>query len=372
MKIAVVSTLHSPILAAFSGGIEVFNYNLTAELAKPARGHEVVLFASGDSEVKSKLFPVFPRALFKSDLNPNDSQNMRKIIYLENHGYIKTLEYIAQNNFDIVHHSHTCFLPIYLGYKDNIPQILTTHMVANTNITLNDDLKELLPEQKGLALISISRNQAQNLRDLKFYTHNYHGIDLKEFDYVEKPQNYYSWISRVASNKGMREVIQIAIKANVQLKLAGGVGVGETVINYFNNIKKDYFDNPLIKYLGTVDPKERNELFGQSRAFIFPVNCEEPFGLVMIESMACGTPVIAFRRGAVPEIVKDGETGFICPPGDIEAMVEAVKKIETMPEGEYIKMRQNCRKHVEENFTVEKMVDGYEKIYKSVIEDWKK
>lgn len=371
MKIAVVSTLHSPILRDFCGGIEVFNYNLTAELSKSFRKHEVVLFASGDSKVKSELYTVYPHSLFNGDIDAGDPQGMRKIIYLENHGYIKALEYIKKNNFDIIHHSHTSFLPIYLGYEANIPQLLTTHMVANTNITLNYDLNELLPKEKGLAIISISKNQAKTLSDLDFFDHIYHGINLEEFEFVEKPQNYFSWLGRIASNKGTEEAIKIAIKADVELKLAGKIGVGKNVVDYFDTIKEKYFKNPLIKYLGPADSKQRNKLFGQSRAFIFPVNCEEPFGLVMIEAMACGTPVVVFDRGAVKEIIKDGITGFICPSGDIDAMVKAVKKINEMPEKEYQQMRQNCRLHVEENFTVKRMVDDYEKVYKKVIESWK-
>jgi glycosyltransferase involved in cell wall biosynthesis len=108
------------------------------------------------------------------------------------------------------------------------------------------------------------------------------------------------------------------------------------------------------------------------KAFLVPIEKDEPFGLVMIEAMACGTPVIAFDRGSVSEIIEDKKTGFICPPDDINCMIEAVKKIYQMPENEYINMRKACRKRVEQNFTIEKMVDSYEKIYQKVIEDWKK
>ncbi len=384
LKIAILSTIHNPITFSFSGGIEVFNYNLSAELSKEERGHEVVLFASADSKVKSELYPVCPHALFGGKFDPNDSQSMRKTIYLENHYYIQAMQYIKKNNFDIVHHSHTAFLPIYLGYLFNIPQILTTHMTANTNITLNQDINELMPDKSGVRLIGISRKQEEILSDLTFYSRVYNGIETKSFTYVEKPKDYFSWLGRIAPNKGTKEVIELALDAKIKLKLGGTIGVGKTVLDYLADIKR-HFNNPLISYLGQVNAGGRNDLLGNSRAFLSPIQWEEPFGLVMIEAMACGTPVIAYARGSVPEVVKDGETGFIVNSSDEdkrgnwiikktgkEGMVEAIKKICAMPAEEYLRIRQNCRQHVEENFTVEKMVDGYEAVYKKVIEDYRK
>ena len=367
MKIAIVSTLHSPILPAFPGGIEVFNYNLSSELANPLRKHEVVLFASGDSQTKAKLYPVCPKPLFKMDLDPNEPQQMRKIIYWENHYYIKTIEYIRKNNFDIIHHSHTSFLPIYLGYKAKIPQILTAHMTANSNITLNIDIDELLLDQGGVAIVSISKAQARILKEFKFYENVYNGTNLKDFTFSLDAENYYAWIGRIAPNKGTKEAIELAIKTGIQLKLAGTIGVGRNVLEYFSQIKKKYFKNPLITFLGPVGPKERNNLLSKAKALLFPVQNEEPFGLVMIEAMACGTPVIAYDRGSIPEVVVDGETGFICSKDDPESMIHAIKKIEKMPEEQYQKMRLACRRRVEENFTIEKMVNNYEKIYRKIV-----
>lgn len=369
MKIALVSTIHNQITPSSIGGIEVFNYNLAKELAE--RGHELVVFASSDSEVPGKLYSVCPKALFHTDIDPNEAQVMRKLIYLENHYYIKALEYIKQNNFDIIHHSHTSFLPMYLAYRFQIPQILTIHMTANSNITLNQDLTEIFHNQGEIGLISISKRQEEILKDLIFFKNIYNGIDLDNFTFNEKPQNYFAWMGRIAPNKGMKESVEIALEADVKLKLAGNIGVGKVVTDYFNSIKPS-FKNKNIEFLGRADSKLRNKLLNNARGLLFPIQWEEPFGLVMIETMACGTPVVAFNRGSVPEIVKDGETGFICPAGDIDAMVKAVKKIYEMPEDQYKKMRLACRKHVEEKFTVEKMVDGYEGVYEKVITDWKK
>jgi len=371
MKIAIISTLHNPILPAFPGGIEVFNYYLSSELSKKNRKHEVTLLASGGSETRAKLYAVCPRPLFEMGLEPNESQNMRRIIYLENHYYIKAMEYVEKNNFDIIHHSHTSFLPIYLGYKAKIPQVLTMHMTANSNITLNIDIKEFINDEKNLGIISISKCQARILKELKFFANIYNGICLDDFTYSENPEDYFGWLGRIAPNKGTKEAIELALKAGVKLKIAGTIGVGKIVNQYFVKIEKKYFKNPYIDFLGPVDLKARNQFLSNAKAILSPIQWEEPFGLVMIEAMACGTPVIAFERGSVSEIIKDGVTGFICLPGDSDCMVRAIKKINEMPADKYLAMRQACRKHVEENFTVEKMVDGYEKVYQKVINDWK-
>ncbi len=367
MKIAIVSTIHNAISPAFSGGIEVFNASLLKELTR--RGHDVTIFASGESKVEGKLYPVCPQALFQSGIDPNESQGMRKLIYLENHYYIQTIEYIKKNNFDIIHHSHTSFLPMYLAYKAQIPQILTIHMTANSNITLNQDLTEIFHNNGEIGLISISKRQEEILNDLKFFKNVYNGINLENLDYNKIPEDYFAWLGRIAPNKGTKEAVEIALKADVKLKLAGDIGVGKVVTDYFAQIKP-FLENKKIEFLGKADAKLRNSLLGGAKALLFPIQWEEPFGLVMIEAMACGTPVIAFNLGAVSEIVVDGKTGFIIAPGDQNAMAEAIKKINNMPEDEYRQMRQNCRKHIEDNFTIEKMVNNYEQVYKEILIDW--
>lgn len=381
MKIALISTIHNPVTGAAIGGLEVFNYNLANELAKR---NELVVFASGDSDVPGELYPVCPKSLFKTDLNPNEAQGMRKLIYLENHYYIKAIEYIKKNHFDIVHHSHTSFLPIYLTYLAKIPQILTIHMTSNSNITLNQDLREIFNNKDEINLVSISNRQRDILNDLNIYKNVYNGIDLNNFTYNNLPEDYSFWMGRIVPNKGLREAIEIAIESNVKLNIAGDIGVGKVVDDYYASVKP-LFENNNIKFLGRANVILRNKLLRNAKMLSFPIQWEEPFGLVMIESMAAGTPVIAFARGSVPEIIKDGITGFIINPADddirgnwiikktgIEGMIEATKRLYSLPEEEYKKMRLSCRAHVEKNFTVEKMVDGYEKIYKEVIADWKK
>jgi len=380
MKIAIIAQVHNPVSPAFPGGVEVLNYNLSDELKK--RGHDVTLFASGDSKTKAKLYPICKQSLF-SIKTIEEPQVMRKTIYQENRSYINAIEYIKQNGYDIIHQSHSSFLPVYLASILKIPQILTLHLTANSNITLNQDLKEV-PYMNKIPLVSISKYQAKLLKGMNFYANVYNGLPIEDFDFSDSAKGYFAWLGRIAPNKGTLEAIKIARLAKIKLKIAGGLGVGEVIAKYFAKIEK-YFNDATIKYLGQVGAAERNLLLKYAKAVILPIQWEEPFGLVTIEAMACGTPVVAFARGSMPELVRDGETGFIVNPSSsdkrgnwvikktgIEGMVEAVNKIDEMPKTNYQKMRAACRKHVEQNFTVEKMVDGYEKVYQKVISELKK
>lgn len=365
MKIAIVSLIYNPVGPAYPGGMEVFNYNLSSELSR--RGHKVVLFASGDSETKAQLFPICKKSLFHSDLDPSSPQNMQRIIYLENQAYLRAMEYIFKNNFDIVHHNHLSILPEYIGFKMGIPQVLTIHLIENTNVTLNQDLIEFFPKQRDIAVISVSKTQQKLLNKLNFFANVYNGINLEDFTFNRKRGDYFVWLGRIAPSKGTEEAIKIAIKAGFKLKVAGDKWVGKGIDQYFNRLKKNYFGHKLIEYVGPADKKLRNELLGGALAFISPINWEESFGLVVPEANATGTPAITFNRGAMPELVRDGVNGFLVKPGDIDGMVKVVKKIYGMPPAEYLKMRRNCRKHVEEDFTLDKMVDGYENIYQKFI-----
>jgi len=186
--------------------------------------------------------------------------------------------------------------------------------------------------------------------------------------------------SRLKKIKGVEEAINVALKTKRRLKLSGDIRGSEK--EYFYHTIKPLIDKSqgLVKFLHFVNHSMIPYFFASGKLFIFPIQWEEPFGLVMIEAMATGTPVVAFARGSVPEVIKDGETGFIVNPSDddirgnfiikktgIEGLCEAVEKIYSMPEDQYRKMRKACREHVEKNFTVEKMVDAYEKVYEEII-----
>lgn len=183
---------------------------------------------------------------------------------------------------------------------------------------------------------------------------------------------------RIHPTKGVGLAIEAAMKLKKKLLLVGSIGYSH--MDYFNNEIKPYINGDVSLVENISEKTSIAKLYGSSKLFIFPIQYEEPFGLVMIEAMATGTPVVAFARGSVPEVVKDGETGFIVNPSDddirgdwvikktgLEGLCEAVEKIYTMPEDQYRAMRRACRTHVEANFTVERMVDGYEKVYQEVL-----
>jgi glycosyltransferase involved in cell wall biosynthesis len=376
MKIAIVSKIHHPISSSFSGGIEVFNYNLCDGLVR--KGHEVYLFAAKGSKTRARLYPISENGLFDGDISKIDPQMMRKLIYVENKAFIDAFRYIGRNNFDIVHHSHSEFLPVYLASLIKVPQLFTTHITVNTNTTLYSDIKSIFPKQKDVHLVSISKYQQKILKDLHFFKNIYNGIPLANFTFSEKPKDYISWLGRMVPNKGAVEAIKIAIKAKKKIKIAGGFEVGDVAQKYAATLKK-YFSHPSVDYLGSVFSKDRRDLLSNSKVHLLPINWEEPFGLVMPEVMASGTPIIAFARGSVPEIIKDGETGFIVNYSEndkrgnfiiketgIRGMIRAVKMIYEMSPDSYIKMRRNCRKHVEKNFTSETMVDNYSEAYKRI------
>jgi len=190
-------------------------------------------------------------------------------------------------------------------------------------------------------------------------------------------------LGEMVERKGVREAILAAKKNKLKLVIAGRIPLETNQLkdySFFQKYVKPELNRGYIKYEGEVASEKASELYGNAKATLFPIRWEEPFGLVMTESMSCGTPIIAFARGSVPEIIKDGETGFIVNSSrkdtrgnwiikktGLAGMIEAINKIYDMSTDDYLEMRKNCRKHIEKNFTLEKMVDGYEKVYRKIL-----
>jgi glycosyltransferase involved in cell wall biosynthesis len=246
----------------------------------------------------------------------------------------------------------------------------------------------LFSNLKNVYFVSISNAQRKPMPHLNYIKTIYHGIDIKKaFQFNPVGDKYLLWTGRAVPEKGLDIVLQIIKITKKRAKI-------------FPIIKQEYFawlQEVIIKRRNIINQavsiytdfdlhrSDLNYHYQTSKLFIFPVLWEEPFGLTLIESMACGTPVVTFARGPIPEIIKDGETGFIINPSDtdkrgdwiikktgIEGLCEAVEKIYTMPEEQYKAMRKACREHVEKNFTVERMVDEYEKVYQNIINNSKK
>ncbi len=348
------------------GGTERVISNITEELVK--RGHEVTLFATPTSKTKAKLVsPV--SADFIKTIEFYSDPNFQNI----NH-YVNYFAFKKANEFDIIH-SHSSFYSFYFCDFVKTPVVHTLHnQLPRSSKTENNLFKKF----RHLNFISIS-NEFRTHFDLNYIATVYHGLNLKYFPFNQNGGSYLFWIGRISKNKGEVEAIYVAEKTGYKLMLA--LSMRKDATDYFNNVIKPHVNKNISILLTNVKYTDTAKYYGQARLFIFPVQWKEPFGLIMIESMACGTPVVAYARGSVPEIIKDGQTGFIVNPSEtekkgdfiikktgIEGLCEAVERIYSMPEDKYREMRYACRAHIEQNFTVEKMVDNYEKVYRQVID----
>lgn len=266
--------------------------------------------------------------------------------------------------YDLIH-LHTGKLYMAMPFADicKCPVLITIHQ------KLDPHEKLILQQFKTAYLVSISNNQRKPIPNLPYIATIYHGVDTNKFFFNPNGSSKYLFMSRISPEKGVESAIKAAKKEDVFLNI---YGPGEK--KYLQEAVLSNVDKKIL-YRGIAKNKESTwyNAYKNSKALIFPIQWDEPFGLVLIESMASGTPVIAFKRGSVCEIVIDGKTGFLVDPRKgWHGIADAIKKMESLSEAEYRQMRINCRKHVEKNFTIEKMVDGYEKVYAKVIADWKR
>jgi len=352
LKIAQIAPLWFSIPPRKYGGTERIVSFLTEELVK--RGHEVTLFASGDSKTKAKLISVYPKSLIKAGFNWQDP-----FWNLEN---LSRAFQIAEK-FDIIHcHLDIWALP-FQGFT-KVPVLHTLHnQLYKSSITREGQRKptrlEIFKRHKKETLpIFISKSEKLNSA-VKFPHHwvVYNGIDLSQFRFNPKPRDHFIWIARIDPFKGIENAIKAAEKTGVKLLLAGRI----------DPFRREYFKKKIqphlgkkIRYLGELSQEELSDFYGSARACLYPIEWEEPFGLVMVESMACGTPVIVFDHGSAREVVEDGKTGFVVK--NIDEMIRVMKKIEEIP-------RENCRERVEKYFTYQRMVDDYEKIYYEILKE---
>ena len=371
MRIALIAPLEESIPPKYYGGIEWIVYYLAHILGK--KGHEVDLYATGDSAQESffSLIPIVNQGLRTL---PPFSQNIHLRESAKWLGISKIIELISRKKYDIVH-NHASWRMLNFGNLI-IPRIITTH---HSPLSLNYQQHTFL-SFKEYPHVSISLNQRKDLPELNYVSNIYNGTDIHEYTFFENQNSqsaHIAFLARMSPEKGGIDAALAAEKSNRVLRVAAKV----------DEIDKEYFKafEPHINKKTVIFEKEVNKLtklkhLQTARCLLAPIKWEEPFGLMFTESMACGTPVIAYSRGSAPEIVQDGISGFLVNQsseyirGDfiikktgIEGLHEAIERIYTMPEAQYEEMRRNCRKHVEKNFTVEKMVDQYEALYKEII-----
>lgn len=354
LKIAQVVSLHESVPPISQNGLEFVVSWLTEELV--ARGHDVTLFAPGDSKTSAKLVSLLPEALFRKH---------RQTWQFGFFSIWNTLTTTLQKEpFDIIHchNSNASFIAPFVDSK----LVETLHSPFNEeflslckNENKNGELQVIINQVSKVHHVAISKKQEQDYVVaeevyLKNHACIHNGIPVEQFEFNDKPKDYLLFIGYINKNKGADIAVQVAHKLGMRLILAGSNATEEV---FFKEHIEPYLSEK-IQYVGKVDFAQKNKLYKNAIAKLAPIAWHEPFGLTIVEAQACGTPVIAFDKGAAAEIIKDGETGFIV--NTEREMIEAVKKISGID-------RKKCRAWVEENFSVKKMVDEYEKYYYRII-----
>lgn len=354
LKIAQLSTPFISVPPKTYGGTELVISYLTEELVR--RGHQVTLFATKNSKTKAKLKYVF------NELGLGKTQKLLSNIAVKlswAHAlpslYHAVLPFEEVKKFDIIH-NHFHYYGLFFSNLVDIP-ILTTYHGDLSTAEKSPIEKMILEKYRKKPFIAISKSQRKKTKiKLNFLATIYHGIPLERFLWSEKPENYVVWLGRLTQKKGVDAAIQVAKRAGQKLIIAGTINPADQ--EFFQKKIKPKIDKKSIFYIGPVNHSQKVKLLKNAKALLYPVSWEEPFGLVMIEAQACGCPVVGLKRGSVPEIVKDGETGFVVE--SLDQMVQVLNQINQIDRG-------NCRRHAEKNFSLQRMVDKYEEIYQKIL-----
>ncbi len=337
MRIAQVAPLWFAVPPHTYGGTELVVSVLTEELIR--KGHEVTLFATGDSKTEAKLVSIWTKGLEKANLAAPFA--VFSLMYKE------LLE--RQNEFDIIHdHCEYYSVPFSKFLKPPIISTLHNPITEEKNI--------LYKKFPNINYVAISKNQKRSGPGVNIVKTIYHGIPIEKYDFNPNPQNYLLWLSSIIPEKGPATAIEIAKMAGENLIISGPIFPYAT--DYFEYRIKPLIDGKQIKFVGEANFEKKVELFKNARAFLFPIRRQEPFGLVVIEAMACGTPVIAFKEGSMPELIEQGKTGFVV--NSQEGALRALKKIKRIS-------REYCREYVKKNFPLKRMVNRYEQLYKKIL-----
>ena len=339
MRIALLAPLAEAVPPRLYGGTERVVHWLTEGLL--ARGHEVTLFASGDSRTRARLVPVVERAL---RLDPSDLREDVALHLLE-----AELCRLAVDEFDVVH-SHIDYLAF------NVLRGLPACTVTTLHGRLDLDGLAALYEHHDGALVSISDAQRVALPRARWVATVHHGLMLDDYRFAPAGGSFLLFLGRMSPEKRPDVAIRVARRAGIPIVLAAKLEPQQRA--YFDDAVAPLLREPGVDFIGEVDDARKVDLLGQARALLFPVLWPEPFGLAMIEAMACGTPVVARRCGSIPEVVEDGVTGFVCD--DDDQLVEAVARAHEID-------RAACRRSVEQRFSNGRMAADYEALYDSLL-----
>lgn len=345
------------------------------------KGHSVFFYGSRDIQTKAEIIsgdweltdsdPFYYLFRYR---DPQEQKYSTLEIIKRDFEYDLTMraydDAVNKKKLDIIHAYHD-FGAHYFNELTQFPTVYTLHdPVPQAKDTIE---YRRLSKFMHHNYVSISNSQRKGVIDLNFVDTIYHGLNLRDYELDNSPEERLIYFGRVLEDKGVDTAIKVAINLEIPLHIATSATRANKSEDYYNKKIAPCIDGKNVVLCGFLEGKEKSDFIKKGKAFIFPLQWEEPFGLTIIESMACGTPVIAYNRGSVSELVRDGVTGFVIEPEDsaneskwtikkkgIEGLVEAIKRI-----GEIDRVA--CRKHVEENFTVEKMIENYEKVYKKIL-----
>lgn len=334
MKVAILAPIAWRTPPEKYGPWELVASNIAEGLVK--KGLDVTLFATGDSVTTGKLEAVCPLPY------EVDKQNDPKVMECLH------ISHVMENaaSFDIIH-NHFDFLPLTYSRLIKTPMLTTIHGFSSPRI---------LPVYKkynaSSAYVSISN--ADRSKELDYLTTIYHGIDPELFTFVEKKENYLLYFGRIHPDKGTHQAVKIAREAGFPLKIAGLIQDQR----YFEEKIEPFIDGENVQYLGNVGHLDRDKLLGNAKALLHPINFEEPFGLSVLESMMCGTPVIAFNRGSMPELIEEGVSGYL-----VNSVSEAIEGIKELTD----ELSKPCRTYAVSKFSLNRMIESYIKAYETLI-----
>ena len=336
MRIAQVAPLYEAVPPKYYGGTERVVSYLTEELVQ--QGHQVTLFASGDSVTAAELVPICPQAL---RLDPDYTDRLAP------HFVMLEKVYQSADRFDIIHF-HIDYMHYPLSRRMDVPQVTTLHGRLD-----QPELGCVYDEFQDMPVISISDSQRRPLPQANWMATVHHGLPANRYRCRERPGDYLAFLGRISPEKRVDRAVEIARRSGTPLRVAAKVDAADE--EYFRSTVEPLFRHPLVQFVGEIGEKDKGDFLGNARAVLFPIDWPEPFGLVMIESMACGTPVIAWPCGSVPEVIDDGVTGFVID--SLDAAVKAVRRA-----GEFDRRR--CRRVFDSRFSATRMASDYLSVYR--------
>lgn len=339
MRIAQIAPLYESVPPQLYGGTERVVSYLTEELV--AQGHDVTLFASGDSMTSARLISPCRKAL-RLDSKHSDQLAAHYVM----------LERVMQGaqEFDILHF-HVDYLHFPFSRHCGVPHVTTLHGRL--------DLAELQPlyrEYSEVPVVSISMSQRRPLTHAHWVGNVYHGLPADSLVAGDGGGKYLAFIGRISREKRVDRAIEIALKSGMPLKIAAKVDPSDR--EYYETTIKPLLNHPSVEYIGEIGEHQKADFLGNAYAQIFPIDWPEPFGLCMIEALACGTPTIAFHHGSVPEVLQDGVTGMVVK--NVEQAIEAVPMVAELS-------RASCRRDFDRRFTASRMAEDYVTLYESLL-----